>query len=66
MSCEYPSNYCGECPIWLAIDEPEGIPKKEAIDKYCSKCDLYLGIDCDGRCLSCDYFNEHGCALKEF
>ena len=66
MSQDYPSNYCGECPIWLAFDEPEGIPAKDAIEKYCSKCDLYLGIDCDGRCLNCDYFNEHGCTIKEF
>lgn len=65
MPREYPSKYCGECHIWLALDEPEGITTKEAIEKYCSKCDIYLGIDCDGRCLNCDYFNEHGCTLKE-
>ena len=65
MSREDPSNYCGECSVWLAFDEPGGISAKEAIEKYCSKCNLYLNIDCDGRCLNCDYFNEQGCTLKE-
>lgn len=37
----YPNQECGECPVWLNIDEPEGIPKKEAINKFCSKCKLY-------------------------
>lgn len=37
----YPNQECGECPVWLNIDEPEGIPKEEAVNKFCSKCKLY-------------------------
>ena len=60
----YPNNNCGECPTWLAIDEPEGIPKKEAIEKYCSKCEY--DNDCDGRCLNCGYFDHaRGCTVEE-
>ena len=38
MSRGYPNNHCGECPIWLAIDEPDGISRQQAIQLYCKNC----------------------------
>lgn len=37
-----PSNNCGCCTIWLAMDEEGGISRKEAIEKYCNFC--YDGV----------------------
>lgn len=37
----YPNQECGECPVWLNMDEPEGISRNEAVNKFCSKCKLY-------------------------
>lgn len=37
----YPSNECGECPVWLAMDEMEGNPRFECIGKYCTKCKIF-------------------------
>lgn len=39
----YPNNYCGECPIWLAIGED--ITKEEAIDRYCNHCPSNIKTD---------------------
>ena len=36
-----PNNNCGECGIWLAFDEPEGLTAEEAFEKYCSKCEVW-------------------------
>lgn len=36
-----PNNHCGECIVWLAMDEEGGIPREEAIEKHCSKCSVY-------------------------
>ena len=64
LKSSYPNNNCGECPIWLAMDESEGISKNEAIKKYCEECERFLedAYDCDGRCLNCDEYHEtRGC-----
>lgn len=37
----YPSNECGECSVWLALGESEGISRAQAISEHCSKCELY-------------------------
>ena len=61
---KYPNFECGERPIWLAFEGP-----REEMIKLCKKrhCDLVdTEFECDGRCLSCDYFHEvRGCAMKE-
>lgn len=61
----YPSNECGECPVWLAFEGP-----REEMIKLCEKrhCDLLEEeyVDCDGRCLNCDYFDHvRGCTVEE-
>lgn len=37
----YPSNECGECFAWLALEEPEGMSREVAYRDYCSKCKLF-------------------------
>ena len=62
---KYPNFECGECPIWLAFEGPI-----EEMRKMCEKrhCDLLEEeyVDCDGRCLNCDYFDPvRGCMVEE-
>ena len=42
-----PNNYCGECPVWLAIDSEDGITLKEALEKYCCKCRAEVDSELD-------------------
>ena len=61
----YPNNNCGECPIWLAFEGP-----REEMMKLCEKRQCILlddeYVDCDGRCLNCNYFHEgYGCTAEE-
>lgn len=37
----YPNNNCGECPVWLALGEQEGITVFDGIGTYCVKCRVF-------------------------
>ena len=36
-----PSNWCGECPVWLAQGDMEGLAIYESMATYCTKCHLF-------------------------
>lgn len=36
-----PSNWCGECPVWLAMGEMESLPIYDTIGTYCVKCKAF-------------------------
>lgn len=62
---KYPNYECGECPIWLGFEGPIGEMRKMCEERHCDLLEEEY-VDCDGRCLNCDYFDHvRGCTVEE-